>query len=99
MSGEEVRVPPQNIEAEKSVIGSMLISSEAIGLVIEILKEEWFYDKSHQIIFQTILELYNENQNIDLITVTNKLKDKKKIDQIGGVSYISSIIEVCSDSR
>jgi len=88
-----IKVPPQNIEAEKSVLGSMLIDDEAIGQALEILDESWFYEGAHQKIYKAIIELYNAHQNVDLITITNKLKSEGQLDSVGGVTYISTIID------
>ncbi len=93
MGNQEVRVPPQNIEAEKSVLGAMLIDDEAIGQAVEILDEAWFYNEAHRIIYQAILDLYNDRKNVDLITISDKLKNDKQLDAVGGVTYLSTIID------
>ena len=94
MGGEEIRIPPQNIEAEKSVLGAMLINDEAIGYALEILDESWFYEDSHCKIFASILSLYNDRKNVDLITLTDKLKNEGHLDAVGGVTYISQVIDM-----
>ncbi len=94
MGHQEIRVPPQNIDAEKSVLGSLLIDEEAIGAAIEILDEAWFYEQSHRQIFRAILELYNQRKNVDLITLSDKLKGDGILEQIGGVSYLSFLIDL-----
>jgi len=93
MGHEEIRVPPQNIEAEKSVLGAMLLDDEAIGVALEIVDEEWFYDESHAKIYKAILDLYNARKKVDLITLSEKLKTLGSLDYIGGVTYLSSIID------
>ncbi len=93
MGHEEIRVPPHNIEAEKSVLGSMLIDDEAIGAAIEILSEEWFYENAHGTIYQAILDLYNNRKKVDLITLSEKLKNLGALEQVGGVSYLSTIMD------
>ena len=94
MGHQEIRVPPQNIDAEKSVLGSLLIDEEAIGAAIEILDETWFYEQAHRQIFRAVLELYNQRKNVDLITLSDKLKGDGTLDQIGGVSYLSFLIDL-----
>ncbi|HLF18248.1 MAG TPA: replicative DNA helicase [Candidatus Omnitrophota bacterium] len=89
----DVRIPPQNVEAERSVLGSMLIDEEAIGLAIEILDESWFYDEVHRKLYRAVLDLYNVRKNVDLVTLTDKLKSDGILEEVGGVSYISSIID------
>lgn len=95
---EEVRIPPQNVEAEKCVLGSMLIDEEAIGLALEILDESWFYDETHQKIYKTILDLYNDRKKIDLITLSDKLKNDGMLEAIGGITYLSMIIDTVPSS-
>jgi replicative DNA helicase len=98
MGHQEIKVPPQNIEAEKSVLGSMLIDEEAIGLALEILDESWFYENSHRKIYSAILDLYNNRKNVDLITLADKLRSDGQLDMIGGVPYLSSIIDMVPSS-
>jgi replicative DNA helicase len=95
---EEIRVPPQNVDAEKSVLGSMLIDEEAIGLAIEILDETWFYEQVHRKIYHAIVDLYKAHQNVDLITLSDKLKNDGILDDVGGVSYLSMIIDFVPSS-
>ncbi|MEG6522738.1 replicative DNA helicase [Desulfotomaculum sp. 1211_IL3151] len=85
------RVPPQNIEAEQSVLGAMLLEREAIFRVMEFLKPEDFYRDSHRIIYEVILELAETGQPVDLITVTNSLRDKGELEKIGGVTYVATL--------
>ena len=71
----------------------MLIDEEAIGLAIEILDEMWFYEEAHRKIYRTILGLYNHSKNVDLITLSDKLKSDGQLESVGGVTYLSSIID------
>ncbi len=71
-----IKLPPQNIEAEQSILGSILIDKDAITKVADILTPEDFYQPSHEKIFEIILELYDKNQPIDILTVTSRLKEK-----------------------
>lgn len=93
MGHEEIRVPPQNIEAEKSVLGSMILDEEAIGIAVEILDETWFYEEPHQLLYRAITELYGSRRKVDFLTLTNKLEHDGLLNQIGGHSYISTIID------
>ena len=88
------RVPPQNIEAEQSVIGAMLIDKNAVGLVTEKLMPEDFYRQAHQVIFSAILTLHSKNEPIDMITLINELKKMNKLDDVGGVSYVTLLANV-----
>lgn len=85
------RVPPQNIEAEQSVLGAMLIEKEAIPKVMEILRDTDFYREAHRVIFNAMLELYNKNEAVDMITVTEILKRDNKLEDVGGIAYITSL--------
>lgn len=85
------RVPPQNIEAEQSVIGAMLIEKEAISKVAEFLQQEDFYREAHRLIYHAILELFNKNDAVDLITVTEMLRKEDRLETVGGISYITSL--------
>jgi replicative DNA helicase len=98
MGGEEVKVPPQNVEAEKCVLGAMLIDEEAIGNALEILDASWFYEETHRIIYTAILDLYNDRKNVDLITLSDKLKSENRLDSIGGVPYLSLLIDLVPTS-
>lgn len=93
MGHEEIRIPPQNSEAEKSVLGAMLIDDEAIGSAIEVLDESWFYEDAHRKIYRAIVDLYSERKNVDLITISDKLRGANLLDNVGGVTYLSSIID------
>ena len=90
----EERVPPQNIEAEQSVLGAMLIDKEAIAKTTEILTGDDFYREAHRVIFNAMLELYNKNEAVDLITVTDVLRRDNKLEDIGGIAYITSLANV-----
>ncbi|PYG89099.1 replicative DNA helicase [Ruminiclostridium sufflavum DSM 19573] len=89
------RIPPQSIEAEQSVLGSMLIDKEVVPVVMEILKPEDFYRPDHREIYNVIIELFDRAQPIDLITVSERLKTHGKLELVGGLEYLSNIaIEV-----
>lgn len=98
MGHQEIKIPPQNIEAEKSVLGSMLIDEGAIGLALEILDEAWFYEDAHRKIYSAILDLYNNRKNVDLITLSDKLRSDSQLDMVGGVHYLSSLIDMVPTS-
>ncbi len=87
-------IPPQNLEAEKSVLGAMMIDDEAIGTALEILDESWFYENTHSQIYSAILDLYNNRKNVDLVTLSDKLKNDGVIDSVGGIPYLSMLIDM-----
>jgi len=86
------RLPPQNIEAEQSVLGSLMLDKEGILKVADILKSDDFYRESHNNIYQAVLDLYEKNEPIDLLSLTNRLKEKKQLKDIGGATYLSSLV-------
>ncbi|MGA2775618.1 MAG: replicative DNA helicase [Candidatus Omnitrophota bacterium] len=85
------KVPPQNLEAEMAVLGSMLLDEEAISIAVETLDGSYFYKDHHKKIFEAILELYNVNKAVDLITLTNELKRTGALEEIGGPSFLASL--------
>jgi len=88
----EVKIPPHNNEAEVSIIGAILIDKDAIVNVAEFLRPEHFYNPNHGAIFEALLELYEERQPIDLITLKERLKNKKLIQRIGGAGYLTELV-------
>ena len=86
------RVPPQSIEAEQATLGSLLVSREAVYEVVDILFPEDFYRESHKKIYNVILELFREDKAIDLITVSEKLKEYKLLEEVGGISYLAELV-------
>ena len=90
----EERVPPQNIEAEQAVLGAMLIDKEAIAKATEVLSADDFYREAHRVIFSAMLELYNKNEAVDMVTVTEILKRDNKLEDIGGIAYITGLANV-----
>jgi replicative DNA helicase len=91
---EELRVPPHNTEAEQSVLGSLMLDKDAIIKVADFLQPGDFYKNSHGEIFETMLELYEERDPIDVLSISNKLEEKGKLEEIGGSSYIASLVNI-----
>ena len=86
------RVPPQSVEAEESVIGAILLSADAANQVMDKLVPEDFYVPANQSIFEAILNLYNANQPIDAITVSEALRRSGELERVGGISYVTGLI-------
>src|SRR4030065_107431 len=88
------KVPPQNVEAEQSILGAILIDNEALPKALEIIDNEDFYKLTHRKIFNAMLELFDKNEPIDLITLTDYLRRQDELEAIGGVSYLSSLVNM-----
>lgn len=85
------RVPPHNLEAEQSVLGSMLLSADAIAVVLEIIKPDDFYREVHKLIYDAICKMYLEAEPIDTITVSETLKKMSNLEKCGGKPYIYNL--------
>lgn len=85
------KVPPQNIDAEMSLLGAVLIDEEVLADVTEHVKPKDFYDKRHAVIYDAVMRLYEKNKPVDLLTLTDELKRKKEIDEVGGSAYLTEL--------
>ena len=85
------RIPPHNKEAEQSALGAALVSKEALSDVIQILRPEDFYDSAHREIYTAMRELYRDDKNVDIITVSDALKKKGSLEAAGGRAYIADL--------
>ncbi|RMD51006.1 replicative DNA helicase [Candidatus Parcubacteria bacterium] len=90
VSGQQ-KIPPHNIEAEESLIGAILIDQDAIAKIIDIVKPDDFYKNSHNLIYQAMLDLFDRHDPIDILTVGNRLEEKKQIELIGGRTALVEI--------
>lgn len=87
-----VGVPPHDIEAEKSVLGALLIDKDAIVKVVEFLRSHHFYSPEHQDIYQAIMDLYEDRKPADLVTVPNSLRKMKALSKVGGLAYLTELV-------
>ncbi|WP_291569920.1 replicative DNA helicase [Clostridium sp. UBA4548] len=88
---ETIRSMPQNLDAEQSVLGSMLIDKTAIAQAVEVLNAEDFYRDTHKVIFSAIRELYQKDTPVDMITLLDYLRSTEKLEEAGGITYITEI--------
>jgi len=88
----ELKLPPQNLDAEQSVLGSVLVDEEALIQALEVLLPEDFYKPAHEIIFETMTKLFEQQKAIDVLTVSTYLKGKKLLKKAGGASYLSELV-------
>jgi replicative DNA helicase len=86
-------LPPQNIEAEESIISAILIDNNTLLDVIEILSPDDFYRTAHQKIYAAITDLFDKTEPIDLVTLANKLKEKGQLEEIGSASYLARLVD------
>jgi replicative DNA helicase len=87
----EINLPPQNIEAEISLLGAIMLDKEAIIKIADIVSPTDFYKENHQEIYTSMVALYEKREPIDVITLTNELEERKKLEQVGGSSYITTL--------
>ena len=89
---ELTRSSPQNISAEQATLGSIILDKDSILSCIEILKPEDFYRSTHQVIYQCSLDLFEKNQAVDLVTLTEELNKRKQLEEVGGASYLTTLM-------
>ena len=86
-------LPPQNIEAEASLLSAILIDNRILDDVVDVLIPQDFYRSAHQIIYQAMIELVEKKEPIDLVTLTNILKDRGELETVGGAIYLAKLID------
>lgn len=93
-----LRIPPQNLEAEMALLGSIMLRPEALFDIMEIVTPDSFYSEKHRVVFETMMELFTKRSPIDLLSVSTKLKEKGWLDQIGGNTYLTELVNVVPSS-
>ncbi|KKT85973.1 MAG: Replicative DNA helicase [Parcubacteria group bacterium GW2011_GWC1_45_9] len=92
------RLPPQDLEAEQSVLGAVMIDKNSLAKVADVLIPEDFYRPGHQKIYRAMIELFSRNEPIDILTVSSRLKEKNELEEVGGVSYLSELVNLVPTS-
>ncbi len=92
MAKTNLKIPPQDIEAEASVLGALMLDRNAVIKVADMLVASDFYQPAHQKIYEVILELFEKGEPIDLLTVSNRLKDKQWLSNVGGTDYLTELV-------
>ncbi len=87
----DIRVPPHNIEAEQSVLGALMLDKDAIVAIADTLRSDDFYKGTHSTIYDAILDLYEKGEPIDVLSLSNRLDEKKKLSEVGGATYLASL--------
>jgi replicative DNA helicase len=88
------KLPPQNVEVEQSVLGAILLDQEALVRVLEVINERDFYQDAHRWVFQAMVELFEDNIPIDVLTVSERLKKRERLDAVGGTAYLAELVEM-----
>ena len=84
--------PPHAPEAERTVLGALLLDPEAVVKVSDFLRPEDFYDPKHRMVYQAIYDLYQQHEAIDFVTLANRLRDMGKLEDVGGSAYLAEIV-------
>ena len=92
ISNKKLRTPPQNLDSERAVLGSIMLKPDGMNDIIDIIGPDSFYAEKHRFVFQAMLGLFAKSEPIDLLSLSSKLKEKKKLDQIGGSSYLTELV-------
>ena len=93
-----LRIPPQSIEAEKALLGSIMIRPDAINEVMDVVGGHSFYVEKHRNIWKTMLELFGKGTPIDLLSLSSRLKEKKQLEQVGGASFLTELVNAVPSS-
>jgi|Deesub1362B_J571_1020462.scaffolds.fasta_scaffold02174_7 replicative DNA helicase len=88
-----LKVPPHHLEAEVSVLGGILLDNEALSKALEVLRPEDFYKEAHRLIFQGIVELFDRNEPVDVITLSNSLGSQGRLETVGGLDYLTALVD------
>jgi replicative DNA helicase len=94
MSELNPQIPPQNLEAEQSLLGSLLIDKDAFIKIADIIDGEDFYKDTHRFIYEAMVDLFSKHEPIDLLTLTNLLEERKLLDKVGGRSYLINLTNI-----
>jgi replicative DNA helicase len=93
-----IKVPPHNMEAEQAILGGILINNDAMNQIMDILSPDCFYREAHSCLFKGMIDLYNNNEPIDLITLSQHLREKNLLTKAGGTDYLTALVDAISTS-
>lgn len=94
----ELRIPPQNIDSEKALLGAIMLSPESMYDISDVITRESFYVDKHRMIFDAMIELHGRHEPIDLLSMSTRLKERGKFDSIGGGSYLAELVDAVPSS-
>jgi len=89
---QDVRIPPQSIEAERALLGSIMLRPEVMHDIMELINPACFYVEKHRLIYTTMLELFSKSRPIDLLSLSSRLEEREILDQVGGSSYLTELV-------
>jgi len=92
--GDHIRVPPQSLEAEQALLGSICLRPEAIHEITDVVREDDFYSDKHRVIWRSMMELMGKGEPIDLLSLSSRLKDRNELERVGGASYLSELVQL-----
>lgn len=98
MKAKDLKIPPQNIEAEKALLGSIMMRGDVMHDIADTITSQSFYSTAHNHIWSTLFELHSKSTPIDLLSVSARLKEKGLLDQVGGTSYLTELINTVPSS-
>ena len=94
----QIRIPPQNVESERALLGSIMLRSESLDEIMDIIRPDAFYSEKHRLIFRAMTDLFSKNEPIDLLTLSSRLKERELLDQTGGMSYLTELVNAVPSS-
>jgi len=92
-------LPPHNLEAEKCILGTMILDNQTISSLLDLISEKDFYSEIHRLIFKEIKDLFNEEKTVDVVVLKNRLKEKSQLQKIGGASYLADLVNSVFTTR
>ncbi|MDP3953573.1 MAG: replicative DNA helicase [bacterium] len=93
MAKLQPKIPPQDVEAEQSVLGALMIDKDAVASVADLLTADDFYKKAHGVIYEAVMRLWGKREPIDILSVTSELKNMEQLKEVGGSSYLTELVE------
>lgn len=95
---KDLKIPPHSIEAEKALLGSIMMRGEVMHDIVDVVSEQSFYSNIHRMIYSALFELHQKGQPIDILTLSGRLKEKEQIEQVGGMSFLTELINIVPSS-
>lgn len=90
-TSKNLRIPPQDLDAEQATLGSTMLNPGALNEIVDIIQKESFYSEKHRIIFKAMIDLFSKNEPIDLLSLSTSLKNRGQLEQIGGRAYLTEL--------